>query len=342
MNLHYHKWMELKVTNNYFQEGMCSDFDVIPFKDTSHKMRNYEVLMKKESNTFSWYAGTKETFTVAALDGLEDLYFQLINSDSLFFNYTDIPLIAENQLYYFHNNANSDSPQLFQKSQFVNKQDVIGIKSKQFNVMLPNNNEVVLEIKNSDDSVVVNTTLDGTKVNNYALSLAQYDNGVYQLWLNNQLQETFFMSNEGVAENCIGIVKLNVKDIIARYPTVEYSIDFTARSVYWQYQVVVPKSRKIQVINMNVSGVNNEEYQGPENQEIIGGQTAQVFTTSAPILLQNVLKENPQLQVTYSNDFSNRKNQLEINLPNPDAEQIKKYNQGENENSFISSTIVYV
>ena len=65
---------------------------------------------------------------------------------------------------------------------------------------------------------------------------------------------------------------------------------------------------------MNISGLTDEKYQGPVEQEIIGGQTAQVFTTANPLPLQNKLEESPQLQVTYSNDFSNRKNQMEIKL----------------------------
>lgn len=93
---------------------------------------------------------------------------------------------------------------------------------------------------------------------------------------------------------------------------------------------------------MTISGINDEKYQGPTDQQIIGGQTAQVFITSDPLQLQNKLEKSPQLLVTYSNDFSHRKNEMEIKLPNPDAEQVKKYNQGENEGSFFSSTIVYV
>lgn len=345
MNLNYHKWMELKVTNNYFQNGICSNFDIIPFRNTSRQMKNYEILMKKGSNTFSFYAGIKgaETFAIDTnFNGLEDIYFQLINNDLLFFNYTDIPSVNENEFYYFQNNINSNTPQFFQKAQFVTQQDLIGFKPKQFNVQLPNV-EVVLEIKNNNDQTIVTTTVDGTEVNNYPLNLNQYDNGIYQLWINNQLQETFFISDEEIAQNCIGLIRFSIKEIIAQYSNnLQYIINFSARHVFWQYQVVVSTSRKIQVHEMNISGMNEEKYQGPVNQEIIGGQTAQVFITSSPLQLQDKLEQNPYLQVTYSNDFSNRKNQMEIKLPSPDVEQIKKYNQGENEGSFFSSTIVYV
>lgn len=336
--------MQLKVMNNYFTDGVCSDFGMIPFKSTSRDMKNYEILMKKEGNLFSFYAGIniQESFDINTIfNRLTDLYFQLVNKDELFFNYTAIPSVNEQQLYYFENAVNTSNSQFFQKSESVTHQDLIGYKSKTFNIQLPDK-EVVIEIKKNKNELLTTATIDGSKVKNYLISLKQYDDGVYQLWLDNQLQQTFFMS-EDIVQNCIGIVRLNMQEIIAQYSSnTVYTINFNARSVFWEYQVVVKKNRKIKVIEMNISGLTDEKYQGPVEQEIIGGQIAQVFTTSNPLPLQYKLEESPQLQVTYSNDFSNRKNQMEIKLPNPNAEQIKKYNQGENEGSFFSSTIVYV
>lgn len=345
MNLNFHKWMDLEVLNNYFQKGVCHNFNILPFQDTSRKMRNYEILIKKESNIFSLYAGINvtETFVIAAnFSGLEDLYFQLTNNDPLFFNYTDTPSNNENELYYFENNANLKQPEIFQKNLFVSSQDLISFKPKQFNLQLPDS-EAIIEIKDSNEQLILNQKIDGSQINNYLLNLNHCNNGVYHLWINDQFQETFFISDEAVNQDCIGIVRINMKEIIAQYSNnLKYTINFNARSVFWEYQVVVSKSRKIQVHEMSISGTNQEKYQGPIEQEVIGGQTAQVFTTPDPVQLQNKLEQSPQLQVTYSNDFSNRQNQIEIKLPNPDIEQIKKYNQGENKGLFFSSLIVYV
>ena len=346
MNSNYHKWMKLSITNSYFTEGIGSNFNLLPFNSTSRQFNNYGVLLKKEKNAFLFYAGANsaESFEIEShFAGLKDIYLQLINNDSLFFNYTDIPSPEENKRYYFRNNSNSKKPELFQKEQFASDQDLISLRPKQFNVVLPNEEkEIILEIK-SDDETLIKEKVDGTKMKTYTFSLRQFDDGVYQLWVNEKLQETFFISDQELDQKCIGLVRLNMKDLISNNSSEpNYSIDFKARNVFWQYQIVVSKSRKIQVHDMTISGINDEKYQGPTDQQIIGGQTAQVFITSDPLQLQNKLEKNPQLQVTYSNDFSQRKNQMEIKLPNPDAEQVKKYNQGENEGSFFSTTIVYV
>ena len=220
--------------------------------------------------------------------------------------------------------------------------DLVSYKPKEFNIQLPNY-EVNIEIKTSDNQSVKKVTVDGTKVKNYLLNLSHLDNGVFQIWLNDKLKETFFASSEAMAENCVGIIELNMPELISEYLSkLNYSIDFNTRSVYWRYEVVVRNSRKIQVTEMKVVGANKEVYNGPVEKQIIGGQTAQVFTTSEPIKMQNKLDQNPQLEMIYSNEFSNRQNQLDLKLPNPEAEQIKKINQGENKGLFCSSTIVYV
>ena len=345
MNLNYHKWLDFEVTNSYFSSGESSGFHLVPFQKTTRQMKNYEIMMKKGSNRISFYAGigVAETFVIdTEFKGLNDLYFQLINEDHLFFNYTDVPFVNDNELYYYENGINSSEPNLFHKSDYVNKEDLIGYKPKKFNIQL-SGNEVKIEVKTGAGKIINSTIISGSDVKNYLVNLTHYDDGVYQLWMNDELQETFFISNEEIVKGCMGIIKIDVNKIIIQYQNeLKYSIKFNARFVYWQYQVVVPKSRKIEVFEMNVLGIDNEEYIGPIEKEIIGGQTAQVFTTSKAMQLQNKLETNPQLTVTYSNEFSNRKNELELKLPNPEAEQIKKYNQGENEGSFFLPTIVYV
>lgn len=345
MNLNYHKWLTLEITNNYFSSGISSDFHLIPFQKSTNNMKNYQVLIKKIKNTISFHAGISisKPFNInEEFKGLDELYFQLINEDPLFFNYTNIPMVSNQKIYYYENGIHPKAPHLLHKSDFVNEDDLIELKPKISNIQLPDN-EVTVTVKTDDDNIIFSRKVDGTKSSNYLINLNHCNDGVYQLWMNDKLQETFFISNEEIHENCSGIIKIDTNKIIDQYQNqLKYSINFDARFVYWQYQVVVPKSRNIKVIKMNISGIDDETYNDPIEKEIIGGQTALIFTTSEAIQLQHKLEVNPLLTVTYSNEFSNRKNELELKLPNPEPEQIKKYNQEKDEVSFFSPTIVYV
>lgn len=338
--------MCLKITNSYFQNGACSDFDLLAFQMTSRLMKNYQILIKKDKNAFSFYAGLLDKTDVFSaqnnFSGIEDLYFQVINTNSLFFNYTDISPVNDQKLYYFENSSAQDNTQQLQKSQFVSDKDIVSYKAKTFNISIPDK-KVILEIKSNNGQTIKSETIDGDIIKNYFINLNQFDDGIYELWLNNELQEKFFMTNEEIMEDCIGIVKLNMNNIISQnQDNLKFSIDFNARSVFWQYKIVVKKTRKIQIIDMDILGKNYEFYDGPVEEEIIGNQIAQVFTSTVPIQMHNQIEKNPLLLLTYSNDFSNRNNQLEKKLPGANPEQVKQYNHGEDGISFFSSTIIYV
>ncbi len=346
MYINYYKWMALKVTNNYFLNGVCPYLEMLPLRNTVHQIKNYQILIRKESNMFSFYSGVSaetETFSLSdSFNGITDLFFQLVSVDPLFFNYTDILPVSDNQFYYFENSINPDNLQVMQRSKFVSGKDIVSCKPKIFNIIMPDK-KVSLEIKQNDGLIIKSEIIDGNIIRNLLLNLSGFDDGIYMLWLDNELQETFFMTNENIVENCIGILRLNMKEIISQnQDNLEFSIDFNARSVFLQYLIVVQKSRKINITEMSVSGTGDDKYEGPVDQEIPGGQQAQVFTSPNPVLMQNQPEKTPQLKVTYSNDFSGRKKQLEIKLPDPGAEQIEKYNHGKNEGSFFSTTIFYV
>lgn len=335
--------MELDVRNNYFRNGICSSFYIIPFNSTGKKLKNYNILMDRKSNIFSFYIGmeNQEIFSIEKdCSGINDLYFQLISSDPAFANYTDLPVSNKQQIFYLENSNTSTS--LLHKDPFVSQKEILAIKPKIFNFQLQDGVKV-LEVKTREGKIIESQSFEGNMQKSCLINLIHQVDGVYEIWVNDQLRETFFSSGEELAENCIAVIHLSIENLIENYQDgMTYNIVYNARSVFWQYQVVIPESRKIEVLDLSVDGISEENYEGPEKEVIIGNQTAQVFTSSIPVQLQYQLEANPLLHVTYSNDFSSRRNQLEIKLPNPEVAELKMYNQGKNEGSFFSSTIIYV
>ena len=345
MDLNYHKWLTIEITNNYFPNGESSVFQIIPFENTSKQLKNYAVLINQKNNIISFYAGKEdqEPFDVNAdLNRLNDLYLQLIINDPLFFNYTDLPSITDQQIFYFENRKNVDVFNKLQQSDFVSKEDFIPVKPTIFNIQLPDatNN---IELKSSDGASIIKESFDNNQIgNSFSINLSQQDEGLYEIWINNKLQEKFFCSN-ALSPNCIGVIHFNIEELIANHEQgFNYILNFNARSVFWRYLVIVPPTRKIEVNDMSVRGVNEENYEGPTKQQLVGGQTAHVFTSPIPIQLQFKIETNPLLQLSYLNNFSNGLKQMEIKLPNPGVEELTINNQGGEADSFSSSTIIYV
>lgn len=301
--------------------------------------------MKKHENLVSLYVGLAEGESLDVLthlEGITTLDFQVLQEDNYFFSYTDIEFSNEEQLLFFTNLNNDPNAFQLQLSQFTNERDLVSKKPEVFSINLKSS-DTLLEVKTIDGSVVISEAVSNVENPNYVINLSNQESGVYQMSLNGELMDTFFMTSERIDLNAIGIIQLDMNSLKANYKDgLRYHIDFDARAVHREYKVVLPTVRKIEVTSMEIQGMENEKYQGPVKEKLIGEQMAQVFTSDIPLPLKLELDEHPQLNVTYISEFSNRTSELEIKLPNPGVERITKSTNEGNEVSFSSSTIIYV
>ncbi|MEM7085768.1 MAG: hypothetical protein AAF489_06270 [Bacteroidota bacterium] len=345
MDIKYHKWLELEVTHNYFVDNVCPVLNLLPMGATSQVFKNHQILMKRHSNKVSFYIGLADGAPLDILkqfEGISNLYFQVVNEDNFFFNYTGIEFSNEQELLFFSNlNKDAGATQL-QGSQFTDKTDLVSKRPKIFNLSLKPT-DTLLEVKTHNGTVVMSEDVTNAENSNYTVHLENQESGVYQLFLNGVLMDTFFMTSERIELNAIGVVQLDMETIKNNYDDgFTYHIDFNAKAAHRKYKVVLPTARRIEVSTLEIKGMENEKYNGPVKETLIGEQMAEVFTSDIPLPLKQKLDKHPQLNVAYTSEFSNRTNELEIKLPNPGVEGITKNTNEENEVSFFSSTIIYV
>lgn len=345
MNLRYHKWLDLEVTHTYFKDNICSVLRLVPTSETAQIFKNYQILLKTHEDKVSFYIGlaAEESLDVLThFEGISNLYFQVLLEDNFFFSYTDIEFSSEEKLLFYSNlNKDAGASQL-QGSQFTNETDLVSKRPEVFRINLKPN-DTHLEVKNSDGSVVISEDVSNVENPNYVINLGNQESGVFQLFLNGELKETFFMTSEKMQLNAIGVIQLQMESLKNNYQDgLTYHIDFDARAVHRQYKVVLPTTRNIEVTTMEIQGMENEKYNGPVKEKLMGDQIAEVFTSDIPLQLKIELDKHPQLNVAYVSEFSSRNNELEIKLPNPGVERITKNINEENEVSFFSSTIIYV
>ena len=345
MDIRYHKWLELEVTHTYFKDNVCSVLNTVPTGTTAQLFKNYQILLKRHANKLSLFVGLAEGESLDVLkqfEGISNLYFQILQEDNFFFSYTDFAFSIEEELLFFSNLNKEASANQLQQSQFTNKTDLVSKRPDVFSIGLKTE-DTSLEIKNSEGTSIINEAVSNAENPNYVVNLSGQESGVYQLFINGQLMDTFYMNSERFIQNTIGVIQLNMESLKNSYEDgLTYHIDFDSRLVHRQYKVVLPTARKIEVTTMEIQGMEGEKYEGPVKEKLIGDQTAEVFTSDIPLQLKIELDKHPQLNVVYTSEFSNRTNELEIKLPNPGLEGITKNINEENEVSFFSSTIIYV
>jgi hypothetical protein len=341
MDLKYHNWLNIEVTHNYFVEDVCSIIDFAPFKDTTTISKNYNILIQKKSNTTSFFIGNRNTqITSEDFHAIEPLYFQIISENNHFHNFTNINP-TEHTILNFQTTPQNINTGRLQNGTYVSTENLISFKPPHFNISIPNK-EVHLEIKTSQGNSILTQTIDGQKVSNYSVNLTNQDTAIYQIWVDNIEQESFLLISGGLHENCIGILCIDPLELLKSNNETTLQLNFQTRSTYRKYQIIVSNKRKITVSSISIKGISDEKYTGPEETPIINGQIAQVFTSSTPIPLQKEPVSHPQLNINYTNQFSNRNNELEILLPNPNVETLKPYHSDKDSISYCSTNIVYV
>lgn len=342
MDIQYKKWLDITLSHTYFKDGKSTIFELIPLQDTAQILQNYKMLMHKRGHVFSLYLGLKngENLDLSTqLEGIKELYFQMTTNDIQFFNYTDLELMTDNQRLYFSNNALGTPTGQLQKSTRVSAQDIITIKPKIFSMRLPSG-EIQIEVKNTLGISVFQKSITSPSEINYGIDLSPQSDGLYEVWVNGQLEETFFACAQELPPNNLGVIHINIAALLENnQEDMQYHIDFKSREVYRKYQIIIPESRNIDVTDIQIKSPQGELYEGPLENEIVGGQTAQVFKSKTQIALQQQSEVSPELTMSYTSRVSHTASTLDMKLPNPDVGSISKE---ENEESFFSSTIVYV
>ncbi len=336
MNLQ--QWFSLEILHEYFDKEICTVFELFPMIKTQLLMKNYAIFIQLQSNKCIGYvdvADSKNSWE--ELQGADDLFFQLVNTDMDFNNYTNTPLVKdEGSVLYLTNLADTSAEQSISTSTYLAVQSLI------FQVNIPSALPVLVVVKNSIGQDIF--TLQTQKnQSNLSLDLSVFGTGIYELWVAGVLSKTFIGTTERIRNDCYGILHLQMAPILAsliKHNMPLFKINFMARATYWEYVVIVSQDKKITIQDINIESVDNEAYSGPETI-MIGGEEARLFTAPNVKKLHERARASPLLKMQYHNDFSDDLLDLEIKMPVPKPSYFIAKNEN-NEDMFYSQTIIYV
>jgi hypothetical protein len=345
MSLRYHKWLTLEITHSYFGPEGLNAYLVSPLESTQNLMKSYRIMARKNGNKIEFYIGLENGAALdlaAALEGLGFLSFKLESDDPSFFNYTHIDLPKENTTYVFRTIPGQNSLQKTSIPNDTENPEFIPLKPARFIVQLPAQASI-LEIKNEDGESIVQQAIDNETGQQVVIDLSLQEERLYQLLVNNEVQEQFFLVKGDFKRGSLGLIHLNISEILQnQVPELTYSLPFQARNVYWEYLIVPSPSNELTIHKMEVTGSSQETYIGPVESVLHQGKKALVFTSPTPLPLSHKLETHPKLELKYTDQFSNTPKDLIISLPSHDRNTIGRYQEGTNKGSYYSQAIVYI
>ncbi len=136
----YKKILTVEIMHDYFENGLCSSFEINPSSNTRNILKDYGIIFRKIINGFVLISNRDERFTSISFNGPIQLTFKLTNKDPLFFNYTDLNLEGGTNFLFQNNNKTN----LLHQKGYVDKTSMVnnnGFLSGEIKIELNSNNE---------------------------------------------------------------------------------------------------------------------------------------------------------------------------------------------------------
>ncbi len=343
MDVKLHQWLAVTIWHEYFDKKECPVFELKAIGSTARMMKNYDVSIRKYSNQFHAYAGVKDTKNLwDELKGIDDLYFQMINTDVYFNSYTSLSKekLSEDLLYI----TNPKVENRFQSSGLLEPEEYVVSKGLQFTIEVIADKNQKIQLKNSEGDWVYESNSPINQAN-CLINLKGYITGIYELWIDEKKVHKLFVTNESIDQNCYGILHIQMAKIIVSLkentiPAIE--INFETKSTFWQYAIVIPEDKKITIQELKIEDTQQNKYVNEEEKQLAGGITAQIYTAPEAVKLKQNVNKNPILKLQYSNEFSDTVIELDKKMPTPQVSNIITKKKDNAENAYYSQTIVYV
>ena len=136
----YKKILTVEIMHDYFENGLCSSFEINPSSNTRNILKDYGIIFRKTINGFVLISNRDERFTSISFNGPIQLTFKLTNKDPLFFNYTDLNLEGGTNFLFQNNNKTN----LLHQKEYVDKTSMVnnnGFLSGEIKIELNSNNQ---------------------------------------------------------------------------------------------------------------------------------------------------------------------------------------------------------
>ena len=321
MNSVFKKWLNIQVNHSYFGDRGFSGFDIRPLESSSLKMKNYGLLIRKEGSTISIYYDTNSGDSRGAeqpLRGLDTLAFELVLQDDLFYQYSDLPFPEDGEMLCFYNSSPSSE----------SDNDLISLSSISVRVF-PENGTVINQLSVAAEATSVKVTDDSS--NGPGLT----DPSVVFFNKDNQPEHMNgdFLFGTGF------LLVLDAKKISSSERL--FAIHIDAKKTFYEYKIIVKNDGRMNIGSIEITGAADELFDYKGEEQMMDGVMAKIFHSPGPQPLQHQADQLNTLKLTYTSDFSSGPKKLELVLPMPAADSVRKYDQASND-KWLASTIVYV
>ncbi len=311
ITLRYDTLCQVVFRHEYFKESEAKGISITPTVETSLWLRNNRIIYKPQNNGFMLGFLSKDAAQLTK-KSQNKLSFLVTSTDPYFDTFTAYGLRKSNEIIYL---TNTFERLELSKTTKITEADKIVCFPEAFIYKFSNfNDNKTITIKDNNST----TVWEAPQAEQISVRLNGQTPGIYHLMEGKKVIETFYLLPK-MSKGLVAVVELFLGNI-NNPMTVPYQVNFSARSVIWQYYFVKYKESTIyekMEIEMTKKG---EEILFVPPQEVIihTGQKAIMIASKAPIEIREYMNHRLQLKAFKQNT----KERILIQLPNPTHKNI--------------------
>ena len=236
MNRTFDTILSLTLLHDYYNDGLTSDFVIVPTSATSHLLKRYRWIFRNTPQGFSISA---DNLAIAALSQLlaqrnVKLSFMLKLRNNSFLNFTSLPpKSGSKDIYCLYSQPGSED---------LNMQ-VVALFPPVFTYTFTATSGVnSLQVTDPEGSTVFEENMEGIAGEpiRVSVNLEGYASGLYN-FTSNEGSETIYITDESLNNSCFGLAEISIPATFNPEADGEYQYQFNARSAIWEYYLLFEK-----------------------------------------------------------------------------------------------------
>lgn len=359
----YRELFRVVVQHDYFKSGLLNNLRITPANATLDVMRQYGLFFRQDSPSSFVVAYAIDPNGYVAIEDTNipvQFTFWLHVDDVYFYNYTDLPFVLDNTIFYF-NNLDKDKVEIdgerltLSKQKFVTGEDKVAVAGALFTYEFAYPMENVnVQVVNEMNEIVFDETLEGEA---YActVNLTEAAPGKHTLLIDG-LEERSFYIHPSTMRKAFGVIDVFVDkndrssyrlfDDDGKLQAREYVAHFKNRAVRWKYVLVENTPERLHEehyimdankLNVRFKGIPPQEFDAPITEVTETGKEVVAIYTSTAIPFVEAPEQKFRLKTKKGRNKMDWTTELPVATPKaflkPDFLE---------EDSFFSELFVYL
>jgi hypothetical protein len=332
MNIQYNTLFSINLRHNYYANGLCPDFDIVPTAECQAFMRRFELGAKLLGGVLLVYF-EESVATGKPRVKVEDwLPFRFVMQlkQSAFYNYTVLPKATKP---FFFSNLDENGVEKVPNTEgsFLSKNatpdlaDLIDIKSNAFSVQHPlGTTQIKLSLFRPQTGFELVKTMEARPLTTTtAVSLPTFQNGLVKVENNSDGTPQYFYADAAISgSKPFGIIEIWRNPTRLYTPPQVFNLKWERKKDFWRYFIIKREAEtdfSIKIENVKAAeypsarfDVINEADQTAKEKQIISNYT------DAAIDLFRSSVELPQFERPFGKiNLSDTMGRIDILLPQP-------------------------